>query len=173
MNRAVFLDRDGVINRAIVRDGRPYAPASLAELELLPGVDAALARLKQAGFLLIVATNQPDIGKGLLPGEVVEHMHEYLRSRLPIDDFKVCCHTDEDGCRCRKPKPGMLTETAAERSIRLSDSFMVGDRWRDIEAGRNAGCKTILIQSSYRERAAQTPDWVAGSLLEASRIICP
>ncbi|OAI53263.1 D,D-heptose 1,7-bisphosphate phosphatase [Planctomycetaceae bacterium SCGC AG-212-F19] len=172
MNRAVFLDRDGVLNRAVIRDGKPYPPATLAEFELLPGVPLALERLARAGFELIVVTNQPDVAKGVQRREVVEAFHDSLRASLPIDDIRVCYHLDEHNCACRKPKPGMLLDAALGRNVSLGRSFMVGDRWRDVAAGRNAGCRTLLIASGYRERPAARPDWVVGSLLEASGIIC-
>ena len=171
MNRAVFLDRDGVINEVLLRDGRPLAPSGVGELSLRPGVAAAIGRLRRAGFLIIVVTNQPDVGKGLVRREAVEAIHEALRRRLPIDDIKTCYHVDEDRCACRKPKPGLLLEAARARGIDLGRSVMVGDRWRDIEAGRAAGCRTILMRASYDERPAEAPDAVVDSLSEAGTLI--
>src|SRR4029077_4963853 len=115
--RAVFLDRDGVLNKSIVRDGRPYAPTSLSEFELLPGVIDATHALHNEGFLLIVVTNQPDVGAGRVEQPTVERMNAELRKWLPIDDIKVCYHVDRDECLCRKPKPGMLIEAAREWNI--------------------------------------------------------
>jgi D-glycero-D-manno-heptose 1,7-bisphosphate phosphatase len=171
MSRAVFLDRDGVLNRALVRDGRPFAPRSLDEFELLPDVARATAALVAVGFRLIVVTNQPDVATGITEQAQVEAMHARLLDELPIDDVFVCYHTDEHDCACRKPKPGMLHEAALRWGVDLSRSYLVGDRWRDIEAGRAAGCRTILIESAYRERRAEA-DWTAASLAEAARIIC-
>ena len=171
MSRAVFIDRDGVINRAVVRNGRPYPPQALAEFELLPGVPEAVRSLHDAGYRVIVATNQPDVGAGRQTVAVVEEIHPHLRAALPIDDIKVCYHTDADRCACRKPKPGMLFDAAAHWNINLPASVMVGDRWRDVEAGKAAGCRTILIESDYDERAAEGFDAVAPSLLDASRLI--
>ena len=171
MNQAVFLDRDGVINEAVVRDGRPLAPSGVGELTLRPGVGEALGALRRAGFLIVVVTNQPDVGKGLVAREAVEAIHEELRRRLPLDAIKTCYHVDEDRCACRKPKPGLLREAARERGIDLVRSVMVGDRWRDIEAGRAAGCKTILMRASYDERPAERPDAVVDSMEEASMVI--
>jgi D-glycero-D-manno-heptose 1,7-bisphosphate phosphatase len=171
MNRAVFLDRDGTINAAVIRAGRPFPPSSLEELQILPGVADALGALRAAGLCLIVVTNQPDVATGVQRREVVEQMHERLRRELPIDDIKVCYHADADGCSCRKPKPGMLLEAADEWSLDLPGSFLVGDRWRDVEAGRAAGCKTILIHYGYAERRAEHPDAVVGSLPQAGAII--
>jgi D-glycero-D-manno-heptose 1,7-bisphosphate phosphatase len=171
MGRAVFLDRDGVLNRAVRRDGRPYPPERLEDLEILPGVAEALRSLKASGFRLVVVTNQPDVGKGMQRREVVEAIHERLRSLLPLDDIKVCYHVDEDACPCRKPRPGMLLAAAQDWRVDLARSFMVGDRWRDVAAGRAAGCTTIFIQEHYDEKAPDDPDVTVGSLLEASAII--
>lgn len=151
--RAVFLDRDGVLNRATVRDGKPYPPSSLEELQILPGVPEALDELKQAGFLLIVVTNQPDVGRGAQSREVVEAIHERLKSELPLDEILVCYHTDADACACRKPAPGLLEQAANRHGLRLSACYVIGDRWRDIDAGHRAGCQTILIDYQYKEQA--------------------
>ena len=143
-HRAVFLDRDGVINRATVRDGRPYPPEHIAELEILPGVPGALARLRAAGFRLIVVTNQPDVARGTQRREVIDAMHAHLMAVLPLDEIRVCPHDDADQCVCRKPRPGLLEDAAGEAGLCLADSVMVGDRWRDVEAGRLAGCRTVF-----------------------------
>lgn len=171
MRRAVFLDRDGVINRAIVRDGMPYPPANLDELEILPGVPEALQKLQDSNYLLIVVTNQPDVARGTAKKEDVERMNAQLRSMLSLDDFKTCYHDSGDGCLCRKPLPGSLIEASKEHHIDLSKSFMVGDRWRDIEAGQAAGCKTFFINYRYNEKQPETPDFIVSSLLEAQQII--
>lgn len=171
VRRAVFLDRDGVINRAYVRDGTPFPPASEAELEVLPGVAAALTRLRNAGFHLVVVTNQPDVARGTQRREVIDRMHARLRADLPIDDVRVCDHDDADGCACRKPKAGMLEEAARDAGVSLADSFMVGDRWRDVEAGRRAGCTTIFIDCGYDERRPDHPDATVRSLSEAAEWI--
>lgn len=165
--RAVFLDRDGVLIRATVREGMPRPPASLAELELLPGVAEACAMLHEAGFLLIVVTNQPDVARGTQRREVVEAINHALRDQLPLDDIRVCYHDDADHCPCRKPEPGLLLQAAHDWSIDLSVSFMIGDRWKDIEAGRRAGCKTIFVDYGYAERKPDRPDHRVSSLIEA------
>jgi D-glycero-D-manno-heptose 1,7-bisphosphate phosphatase len=168
----VFLDRDGVLNKSIVRDGRPYAPTTLAEFELLPGVIDAAHALRHEGFLLIVVTNQPDVGAGRVERRTVESMNAELRKRLPIDDIKVCYHVDGDDCQCRKPKPGMLFEAAREWHIDLEASVMVGDRWRDIDAGHAAHCKTVFVDSGYDEKGmSQSADAVVPSLHAAARLI--
>jgi transaldolase len=171
--RAVFLDRDGVINRALEREARPYPPASLGEFEILPEVPGALARLKAAGFLLVVATNQPDVGRGTLAKEVVENIHAHMLARLPIDRVEVCFHPGKGGsdCDCRKPKPGMLFRAAGELELDLARSWMVGDRWRDVDCGHAAGCRTIFIDRGYAEELKQKPDFLARNLAEAADII--
>lgn len=171
MGQAVFLDRDGVINRAVVRDGKPYPPATLDEFEFLPGAERTIRALRAAGYLVIVVTNQPDVATGIQRREVVEAMHAKLRDAGLCDDVKVCYHTDADACTCRKPKPGMLLQAAAEREIDLTRSYLVGDRWRDVAAGKAAGCRTFFIDYKYRERTAENPDAVVGSLEEAGKLI--
>ena len=170
---AVFLDRDGVINRALEREGRPYPPTSLKEFEVLPEVPAACAKLKQAGFLLVVVTNQPDVGRGTLKRETVEMIHAEMGRRLPIDRVEVCYHPGQGAseCDCRKPKPGMLLCAARELGIDLGRSWMVGDRWRDIDCGHAAGCRTIFIDRGYVEELRQKPHFSAGNLAQAADII--
>lgn len=162
---AVFLDRDGVINRALVRNGRPVAPTSLDELEILPGVPEALDRLKRAGLPIIVVTNQPDVARGKQRLEVVEAINARLAAQLPIDEIRVCYHDDADNCDCRKPKPGLLTRSPL---YDLPRSVMVGDRWRDIDAGKNAGIgMTVLVDYQYDESLRSEPDVRVGSLDES------
>lgn len=165
---AVFLDRDGVINRAIVRDGRPYPPATLEEFSILPGVPEACATLRRAGFVLLVVTNQPDIARGTQDQAVVDEIHDLLLHTLPIDAIYLCPHDDADGCACRKPNPGMLLEAANDRNLNLVGSFMVGDRWRDVEAGRRAGCRTVFIDRGYEESAPEKPDAIVSDLKQAA-----
>lgn len=171
MRRAVFLDRDGVINRAIVREGKPYPPADLAALEILPGVPEALRALHHAGLLLIVVTNQPDVARGTTPQHVVEAINSHLAATLPIDEFRTCYHDSGDGCDCRKPLPGALLHAARLHGIELGNSYMVGDRWRDIEAGQRAGCKTIFIDYGYDEKQPESVDYRVSTLGEAATII--
>ncbi len=150
--RAVFLDRDGVINQAIVRNGKPYPPSGVDELKIVAGAAEALRDLKQAGYLLIVVTNQPDIARGTQSRAAVDVIHQALSKVLPLDDFFVCPHDDSDQCDCRKPRPGLLLHAAEKYDIDMSRSFMVGDRWRDVDAGANAGCATVWIDYGYREK---------------------
>ena len=166
--RAVFLDRDGVINRAVVRNGKPYPPAVVDDLDVLPGVGEALQRLKAAGYLLIVVTNQPDVARGEQTRARVEAIHAHLAAELPIDDFRTCYHDDGDACACRKPKPGLILDAARALDVDVATSVMVGDRWRDVEAGRQAGCRTVFLNYGYAERQPEQPDAVVGSLEEAT-----
>ncbi len=167
--RAVFLDRDGVLNRAAVRDGVSYPPDSLDGVEILPGVREALQELRRAGFLLLVVTNQPDVGKGKQSRETVEAIHSKLRAELALDDIFVCYHVDADACDCRKPAPGLLEQGAARYELYLPGCYMVGDRWRDLDAGHRAGCRTVFVDYGYRERAADhEPEARVTSLQEAA-----
>ncbi|MEI7730073.1 MAG: HAD family hydrolase [Verrucomicrobiota bacterium] len=169
LQRAVFLDRDGVINQPKVVANKPYPPVSIEEFILLPGVTEACARLKQAGFLLVVATNQPDVGRGTLAQSVVEEIHAHLCRALPIDRVEVCYDAGGGNppSEFRKPRPGMLLRAARDLGIDLGRSFMVGDRWRDIDCGHAAGCKTIFIDYGYDEPLRQMPDFRASGLLAA------
>lgn len=172
MKRAVFLDRDGVINGAVVRAGKPYPPPTVAEFALLPGVAEACRQLKDAGFLLVVATNQPDVGRRTQRLEEVEAMHTAMSTALPIDRVEVCYDPGQgQSSEFRKPAPGMLLRAARELEIDLAASWMVGDRWRDIDCGAAAGCRTIFIDHGYDEALRQPPDFRSASLLEAAGII--
>lgn len=172
MERAVFLDRDGVINRAVVVHGKPFPPDSLDSLEIMEGVPEAICALKAAGFRVIAVTNQPDVATGKQQRSVVEAMHARLRELLDLDDIYVCYHTDADRCLCRKPLPGMLLDAARQWKVDLTESYMVGDRWRDVEAGQNAGCRTFWVRGElYQERQPENPTWIVSSLREASVII--
>jgi D-glycero-D-manno-heptose 1,7-bisphosphate phosphatase len=172
VKRGVFLDRDGVINRAVMRDGKPFPPATVAEFELLPGVEEACARLKAAGWLLIVATNQPDVGRGTQRREEVEAMHAAMSARLPIDRVEVSYDPGQGvPSEFRKPAPGMLLRAARELDIDLAGSWMIGDRWRDIDCGAAAGCRTIFIDYGYDEKLRAQPDSRVKNLSEAADLI--
>jgi D-glycero-D-manno-heptose 1,7-bisphosphate phosphatase len=166
--RAVFLDRDGVINAAVVRDGKPYPPANASMLEILPGVPAALADLKAAGYALVVVTNQPDVARGTQTRAAVDAIHDRLRRELPLDAIYACFHDDADHCACRKPAPGMLLDAARDLDLDLAASVMVGDRWRDVAAGVAAGCRTVFINCHYSEARPTTFDVELSSLPEAA-----
>jgi D-glycero-D-manno-heptose 1,7-bisphosphate phosphatase len=163
--RAVFLDRDGVLVREIVIDGQAIAPVNLSAFRLMPEAAAQTQRLRQAGLRCLVFTNQPEVARGILSAETLDAMHRQLREAVPVDEIYVCPHQDADGCVCRKPSIGMLTAGAQDWGVRLDQSFVIGDRWRDVEAGRAAGCFTILIDRPYS--ACETADARVDTLAEA------
>lgn len=166
--RAIFLDRDGVLNRAKMNNRKPHPPDGEAELEVTANARGLLQRLKEQSYKLLVVTNQPDVSRGITTRDTVEGINRKLAKELPVDEILVCYHSDSDNCDCRKPKAGLLLEGARRHQIDMAASFMVGDRWRDVEAGQNAGCQTILIDGEYDEKApAQPPDVKVRSLEEA------
>jgi D-glycero-D-manno-heptose 1,7-bisphosphate phosphatase len=169
---AVFLDRDGVLNEAVVVNGRPTPPQTLADLHLRPGAIEACAKLHDAGYALVVVTNQPDIARGTQTHAEVSRMHAWLREALPLEEIVTCVHDDDDNCRCRKPRPGMFLDAADRLGLDLSVSVCVGDRWRDVEAARRAGIRAVFVECHYDEPAATGADLVVGSLLEAVPWIC-
>lgn len=171
MRRAVFLDRDGVLNRAFLRDGRPVPPATLDQFEILAEVPGALARLHDAGYLLVVATNQPDVATGLQSRETVDAMHGRLMAELPIDRIEACFATEAQAPAHYKPAPGMLLDAASVLDIDLEHSYMVGDRWRDVDCGHAAGCFSIFIDRAYGEPLRSAPDAICSDLADAADFI--
>jgi D-glycero-D-manno-heptose 1,7-bisphosphate phosphatase len=169
--RAIFLDRDGVINRAVVRNGKPNPPLSSEDFELYDDVIDGCARLKNGGFLLVVITNQPDVGRGIQSREAVEAMHLKLQSALPsLDRIEICFHGGEhygQPCDCRKPRPGLILRSAAALNIDLKKSYVIGDRWRDIDCARAAGCRAIFIERNYEEKLREAPHFTVASFNEA------
>ncbi len=169
--RAVFLDRDGVLNRTVVRDGHPYPPAGPQAVERLPGVEAACHRLVDAGWLLFVVTNQPDVARGGSTRAQIDAINAIAVDGLPVTEVLVCPHDDADGCDCRKPEPGLLLDAAARWGVDLVESVMVGDRWRDVEAGARAGTSTVFIDHGYAEDLEHMPDHVVADLPAAADVI--
>jgi D-glycero-D-manno-heptose 1,7-bisphosphate phosphatase len=165
---AVFLDRDGVLNKAIIRGGRPYPPRDLGEFAITAGARASLDALKREGFLLVVVTNQPDVARGVASRAEVDAINAMLAAGLPLDAIEDCEHDDREHCDCRKPKPGMMLRVQQKLGIDLARSFMVGDRWRDIEAGQRAGCRTVLIGDGYGETFPCAPMVKVASLPRAA-----
>lgn len=169
--KAVFLDRDGVLVRSEVRKGKPYAALTLRAFEILPEAPAAVRSLKAAGYATVLVTNQPELARGNIAQATMDAMHDRLRAALPLDDVRVCPHDSDTGCGCRKPAPGLLLQAAADLGLDLAQSYMVGDRWRDVGAGRAAGCRTILIERNYDEPERETPDFTVGDVGAAARLI--
>ncbi len=169
---AVFLDRDGVINRAIVREGSPYPPANLSEFEIMPSSISTLTRLANSGYMLIGVTNQPDVARGTQSADTVKLFNELIQSRLPIQEIFVCYHDSKDHCNCRKPKPGLILQAQAKYRIDMSKSWMVGDRWKDIAAGHSVGLRTIFIDYHYNEDyLGQSPDFTIQGTSQLANII--
>lgn len=164
----MFLDRDGVLNRGVVRGGKPHPPQTAEEVEILPGVAEACRDLSAAGLVLIGVTNQPDVARGTQTREEVLRINQRLLRSLPLLEIRTCFHDDADDCACRKPRPGLLLEAARDHDIDLRKSFMVGDRWRDVAAGAAAGCLTFLIAAPYNERERCPPDHDAADLKDAA-----
>lgn len=164
---AVFLDRDGVLNDAIVVDGAPQPPVSPSDLRVIPSAADACRQLREAGYVLVVVTNQPDVARGTETIAGVQALNAAVAAQVPIDVFVICPHDDADGCACRKPMPGMLLDSADRLGLDLEHSFMVGDRWRDVEAGRRAGCATVFVDRGYTERKPEDPDVVVDELVDA------
>lgn len=156
-SRAIFLDRDGVINEAIVKDRKPFPPGSKSEVKVLSGVMEALDIFRKKNYLCVVISNQPDVSRGTISKNVVNEINQTLREQLGLQYFYVCCHDDADQCECRKPKPGLLRMASEELGIDLRKSYMVGDRWRDIEAGQKAKCHCIFLDYNYDERRPDPP----------------
>ena len=171
MNRAVFLDRDGVVNRPMIRNGRTFAPQALADFELMPGIHELTQALQQAQFKIVVVTNQPDVAAGKVDRSVVDEMHKIIRRELQVDDIRACFHVDADACDCRKPKPGLLLSAAKDFGVDLRHSFIIGDTWRDMAAGKAAQCRTILLDTGYADEHRENADAVAHSLPEAGELI--
>lgn len=171
VKRAIFLDRDGVINKVIFRGEKVSSPWKLEEFEFLPEIKETLEKFKEMGFLNIVVSNQPDVKRGFLQIEELERMNQVLKENLPIEEIRICPHDDNDNCSCRKPKPGLILEAAKKYGIDLSQSFLIGDGWKDVEAGRAAGCKVILIKTDYNQNIQKGCDFVVNNLKEALNII--
>ena len=171
MKKAIFLDRVGVINKIFIKNGLPFSPPTFDELEILPGVKEAILRFKKENFLCLLVTNQPDVSRGKIHKEIVIKMNNYLKEEIQLDDIFVCYHDDVDNCECRKPKPGLILTASKKWNINLKNSYMVGDRSKDILAGINAGCKTIFINNNYKEVNNCKPNFVTDNLLNAVYII--
>ena len=171
MNKAIFLDRDGVINRGFVVNGKSYAPRRIEDFKLLPYVKESIKKLINNGFLIIIVTNQPDISNGLLSLDVLHLMHNKLRKKLAVTDIYFCPHSKNENCECRKPKPGMIVAAAKKYKINFSKSFLVGDRASDIEAGKKVGCRLIFINRNYKEPKPISQEKTVNNLKRATHYI--
>jgi D-glycero-D-manno-heptose 1,7-bisphosphate phosphatase len=167
-SRAVFLDRDGVLVRAPVVAGRPHSIRDVGDLELEAGAREACVALREAGFVLVGVTNQPDVARGLLEPAALDAIHERLLGLLPLEEIAACPHDDADACTCRKPEPGLLVDAATRLDLDLGASYMVGDRWRDVKAGRRAGCTTVFVDREYSEPLPENADMTVRDITEAA-----
>ena len=171
LNRAVFLDRDGVINQAQVREGLPFSPADMTEFFWVEPIKDVTLELKSLGYLLFCVTNQPDVGRGLQSREIVESFHTAILTELPIEKIFTCYHDDSDQCNCRKPRPGLIVDAQKEYSLDLAASWLVGDRWKDIDAGAAAGCNTVFLEYGYDEKLKTKPDYTISQLAQLVPLI--
>jgi D-glycero-D-manno-heptose 1,7-bisphosphate phosphatase len=171
--RGLFLDRDGIVNKAIVRNGKPYSPRTLSEFELYSHIKPIVEQARRANFLVFVVTNQPDVGRGEVSQEAVEVLHQHTLKQLPIDKIYCCFHAQDGLCNCRKPAPGLLLQAALEFNLELSQSIMIGDRWKDIVAGQAAGCRTIWFDYHYYDDAGPpvTPTYRCSTVPEFEQAI--
>jgi len=165
--KAIFLDRDGTLNKAYIENGLPISPSSLNKFKIIKGVKKSINKLKKLNFLCILITNQPDVFRGKISKKTVVKMNSYIKKKIKLDDMFVCYHDNEHNCNCRKPKPGLLVKASKKWKIDLNKSFMIGDRWKDILAGKKVGCKTIFINNNYKNDKKVKADFTFKSLLKA------
>jgi D-glycero-D-manno-heptose 1,7-bisphosphate phosphatase len=149
----------------------PHPPSHVEAFELYDDVPDGCARLKAASFLLVVITNQPDVGRGIQSREAVEAMNLKMQSALPLlDRIEICYHAGErygQPCTCRKPRPGMIHRVVAELNIDPKKSYVIGDRWRDVDCAHAAGCRAIFIQRGYKEILREAPDFTVPNFNDA------
>jgi len=166
--RSIFLDRDGTLIRSIIRNGLPFSPTSLKEVEILPGAFEATKIFAELGFLPVVISNQPDVGNAVISQEVSLEINKFVMDALEIRHFYICFHVDTDNCECRKPKDGLIKKAIGDLSIDPHQSVMVGDRWKDIEAGQRAGCDCYFIDYKYLERRPNPPFTTVSNILDVA-----
>ena len=171
LKSAVFLDRDGVVNETLIRGNKPFSPRRLDEVVILEGVRQAVSLLKSNGLIVVVATNQPDVAHGYITKSLVNQINSMISTETGIEHFYVCEHKAEDLCDCRKPRPGLLKIAADDLGLSLSSSYLVGDRWKDIDAGQQVGCECFFIDYEYSEARPNPPFSTVSSLLEATTLI--
>lgn len=168
--KAIFLDRDGIVNRACITNGKPYPPLKLTDVFLVDGIYQLIKDWHWDGYAVIVVTNQPDIANHIVEAKQVDKINRYLKSWADFDDIFVCPHNDKDNCNCRKPKPGLILEACDKYLIDPAQSYMIGDRAKDIEAGKRAGCKTIFVDYNYKEDKPKNADIIVKSVLDIQKV---
>lgn len=170
MNKAIFLDRDGVINRVIMHNGIPNPPIRLSDVYLITGIKELIKKWHDDGYIVIVITNQPDVANNIVTKNKVDKINKYLKSEVMFDDIFVCYHNGNDNCNCRKPKVGLFIEAKTKYNIDFSKSYMIGDRWKDMEAGEKVGCKTIFIDNNYEEKKPIGPDYTFNKVSDIGKV---
>lgn len=168
-NRAFFLDRDGVINKSLLKKGKPLAPREFKQFKIIKNVDKSLIFLKKQGFKNIIITNQPDIKKGLIKNSTSKRINKEIKKKLQIDDIFICKHTDEDNCNCRKPKTGLIKKAKKKWNIDLKKSYLIGDRWRDIFLANKLKINCFYIDKNYKERKPKKYNYKVKNLYAAIR----
>lgn len=149
MKRAVFIERDAILNEVRTGPKHQVPPLTLEEFKINQQAKDPLLKLKGAGFVLVATTNQPGLSRGYQSRRELDRMHEVLRRSFPLDDLMVCPHDETDHCPCRKPRPGLLIEAAFKWHLNLDHSFVISDKWQDAEAARTAGCTSVLLKSPW------------------------
>ena len=171
MKKAIFLDRDGVLSKTSLVNGKSFAPRNLRDFKLYSDSTQSVKKLKSIGFMVFVVTNQPDVGKKLISRSTLEQMHNKLKKKTHVDGIYVCVHRQDENCYCRKPNPGMILDAAKKHHIDWKKSFVVGDRASDIEAGQKANCRTIFLKKKYYENAPTKQEATFLNLREATNYI--
>jgi D-glycero-D-manno-heptose 1,7-bisphosphate phosphatase len=149
MKRAVFIERDAILNEVRSGPKQQISPLTLEEFKINPAAKEPLLKLKASGFVLIATTNQPGLSRGYQSRRELDRMHDILRRTFPLDDILLCPHDETDHCPCRKPRPGLLIEAAFKWHLNLDHSFVISDKWQDAEAARTAGCTSLLLKSPW------------------------
>jgi D-glycero-D-manno-heptose 1,7-bisphosphate phosphatase len=170
-NKAIFFDRDGVLNKTLLKNGKPYAPRNIKDFKIISDAYSILSYLKSLNYLMFVVTNQPDVGNGYMDKIIVEEMHEMILDQLPIQEIFTCYHSQKDNCSCRKPKTGMLEKAHKKFNLNIKDCFIVGDRFSDIEAGQKFKFQTVMIGTGYGEKPLAKPDFNIDKLEDLRSII--
>lgn len=165
------MDRDGVLNKVNIIEGKPFPPDSLKSLEIYDDVFLSLEKLRKYNYKLIVVTNQPDIARGKTDFLTVSKINAHLYHTLKLDGIYMCTHDSIDLCSCRKPRPGMILQAASDFELSLTSSFLIGDRWSDIEAAKNSGCEPIFINRKYCEKSPTGKFFTVNSFQEATELI--
>ena len=169
-NKAFFFDRDGVLNKAVIKQKKPFPPNNIKELIIENFAEEIIIYLKKLNYKIFIFTNQPDVSRKTIKKKDVLQINNFLKKKFDIDDIFVC-FCSNNSCLRRKPNPGMILDAEKKWDINLKESFVVGDRYKDIEAGKNAGTKTIYLEKNYNEKKPYNPDYTIASLKEIKKII--